>query len=44
MNRAWHEQHRMPKNATLDERIFLNVAGSPLREQLVCLHYPRHLT
>lgn len=21
MNRAWHEQHRMPKSATLDERI-----------------------
>lgn len=28
MNREWHSAHRMPKNATLDQRIAWHIAHS----------------
>lgn len=35
MNRAWHEQHRMPKSATLDERISWHRSPSPVTSEPV---------
>jgi hypothetical protein len=40
LNRSWHEKHRMPKNATLDQRIRWHLAH---RKNCSCRPIPEKL-
>jgi hypothetical protein len=37
INKAWHEKHRMPKNATLDQRVEWHLAHA---RACSCLEMP----